>query len=293
MGCGQPYTKESCVFVEGTDGKSHGSGASGGRCINEVRPVRLNAFLAQCGAASRRGADQLIRSGSVTVNGRTAVLGQVVDPGHDRVAVDGRDLSRPKGNTTILLFKPAGYLVSRRDPHHSRTIYDLLPEEMGVLTPVGRLDLNTEGAILLTSDGALSERLTHPRYGVPKRYRALVRGTPNGAAVERLRAGVPIEGGLTAPAEVRIVLSGAERIWPPGGKVASTDAELDLVLREGKKREVRLMCEAVGHRVLKLRRTEFAGIGLTGLTQGRWRKLTDNEIARLGSPETAPVALGS
>ena len=266
--------------MEGINAKTTGSGTNGGRCINEARPVRLNAFLAQCGAASRRGADRLIEAGEVAVNGQTAVLGQIVDPGKDRVEVNGREVSRPSSHTTILLFKPAGYLVSRRDPHHSRTIYDLLPEALEVLAPVGRLDLNTEGAILLTNDGHLAERLTHPRYGVPKRYRALVEGIPGDTALDALRNGVLIEGGRTAPAEARIV-NEQERIWGRGTSQKYRCSELELVLREGRKREVRLMCQAVGHHVQKLRRLEFAGIGLGDLAKGGWRELTDREHARL------------
>ena len=208
------------------------------------------------------------------VNGHIAVLGQAVDPGRDEVVVDGRRvdtrrLELSEAHTTILLHKPAGYLVSRRDPHHSRTIYDLLPEHLHHLVPVGRLDLDTEGALLLSDNGLLVERLTHPRYQVPKVYRVVVKGRPDASSLERLRRGVTIEGRVTSPATVDLIRQEADR------------AEVELTLREGRKREVRLMCRAVGHPVLSLRRVRFAGIGLADLARGKWRVLSEAEMKSL------------
>ncbi len=231
--------------------------------------MRLNSFIARCGVESRRSADRLIRAGRVTVNGRTAEIGTQVDPRHDDITLDDRRLSLPDGCTTVLLHKPAGYLVSRRDPHHSRTIYELLPREFQQLVPVGRLDLDTEGAILLTDDGELVNQLTHPRYHVPKVYRPIVRGRPDEGALDRLRGGVEIDGTMTRPAGVSVV--GAR----------GDDTELEMVLMEGRKRQVRRMCEAVGHRVTYLARIQFAGLTLDGLKIGAWRELSDEEVASL------------
>jgi len=231
--------------------------------------VRLNAYIARCSATSRRGADRLIRYRRVLVNGRPAEIGQRVDPNRDTVLVDNQKLTLPDTHTTILLNKPAGYLVSRRDPHHTRTVYDLLPENLHDLVPIGRLDLDTEGLLLLSNDGDLVERMTHPRYQIPKTYRAIVRGRPDESAMSRLRNGIEIDGEMTHPAEARIIGETAHGI------------ELEFVLREGRKRQVRLMCRAIGHPVVSLRRILFAGLSLEGVKPGTWRVLTNDEVDTL------------
>jgi len=203
------------------------------------------------------------------VNGRAAAIGELIDPARDDVTVDGRRIAASEARTTILLNKPAGYLVSRRDPHHSRTVYELLPADLRHLVPVGRLDLNSEGALLMTDDGRLAELLTHPRYRVPKVYRAVVAGRPGVEAVERLRGGVTIDGVPTGCAEVRLV------------RQEAGEAELELVLREGRKRQVRRMCDAVGHPVRRVRRIAFARVPLEDLPAGRWRRLDEAEVAAL------------
>lgn len=245
--------------------------------------MRLNLFLARCRVASRRGVDALIVAGRVTVNGRLAVLGDVVDAERDDVCVDGRPLGADQANvsklrTTIVVHKPAGYLVSRRDPHHRRTVYDLLPDELHHLVPVGRLDLRSEGALLMSDDGHLVERLTHPRYGVRKVYRVLVDGEPDETSLRKLCAGVDVEGRVTSPTEVRVIEASRESDLQSSRQRAT---ELEIVLREGRKRQVRLMCRAVGHTVIRLRRISFAGIGLAGVPKGRWRPLDDAEVASL------------
>lgn len=231
--------------------------------------VRLNAYIAHCSATSRRGADRLIRYGRVRVNGRPAEIGQRVDPNRDTVLVDGIQLTLPETYTTILLNKPAGYLVSRRDPHHTRTVYDLLPEHLHQLVPIGRLDLDTEGLLLLTNDGDLVERMTHPRYQIPKTYRAIIRGRPDEQAMSRLRNGIEIDGEMTSPAEARII-----------GE-SDSGIELEFVLREGRKRQVRLMCRAIGHPVISLHRIRFADLTLDGVKPGTWRTLSSDEVDAL------------
>jgi pseudouridine synthase len=224
--------------------------------------VRLNAFLARAGVASRRGADELIKAGRVRVNGEPGELNTFVES-RDRVEVDGRRVQAQQ-LAYVLLHKPAGVVTTARDPQGRRTVVDLVRHASRVV-PVGRLDADTTGALLLTNDGELAHRLAHPRYGVEKEYVAEVAGTPSEDAVRRLREGVDLEDGRSAPAQVRRL--GRSR--------------LELVLHEGRKHQVRRMCEAVGHPVRRLHRPRYAGLGLTGLKPGEWRELTGAEVARL------------
>ena len=214
--------------------------------------------------------DRLIQTGQVQVNGRRADHpGALIDPEVDRVVYRGRQVRPPAVCTYLVLNKPAGVLVSAGDPHHGRTVYDLLKGISTRVFPVGRLDLDTWGVLLLTDDGDLGHRLTHPRYGVEKTYRALVRGIPPSGALRRLREGVAVEGGITAPARVRMAVTRGE------------DGELELTLHEGRKRQVKQMCAAVGHPVRRLERILFGGISAEGLGPGRWRHLTGQEVCRL------------
>jgi 23S rRNA pseudouridine2605 synthase len=224
--------------------------------------VRLNAYLARAGVASRRGADELIRAGRVRVNGEKAGLATFVSPG-DRVEVDGRAVE-PEPLTHVLLHKPAGVVTTARDPHGRPTVVGLVGHERRVV-PVGRLDADTTGVLLLTNDGPLAHRLAHPRYEVDKVYEAEVEGEPSAAAVWRLAEGVELEDGRTAPAKVR-------RLGP---------SRLELTLHEGRKRQVRRMCEAVGHPVRRLHRREYAGLTVEGLAAGEWRELSADEVKRL------------
>jgi 23S rRNA pseudouridine2605 synthase len=224
--------------------------------------VRLNAYLARAGVASRRGSDELIKAGRVRVNGNTGRLDTFVSSG-DVIEVDGRRVA-PQPLAYVLLHKPAGVVTTARDPQGRPTVVGLVGHPLRVV-PVGRLDADTTGAILLTNDGPLAHRLAHPRYGVDKVYVAEVEGVPGEDDVQRLAAGIQLEDGRTAPARVRLL--GRSR--------------LELVLHEGKKRQVRRMCEAIGHPVRALVRTTYAGIGLQGLAEGEWRELTEAEIASL------------
>jgi 23S rRNA pseudouridine2605 synthase len=224
--------------------------------------VRLNAFLARAGIASRRRADELIKAGRVTVNGEPGQLNTIVGA-RDRVEVDGEEVARQR-LAYVLLHKPAGVVTTARDPQGRATVVGLVPHEPRVV-PVGRLDADTTGALVLTNDGQLAHRLGHPRYGVEKTYVAEVEGDPDEVALQRLREGVELEDGRTAPA-------GARRLGP---------GCVELVLHEGRKHQVKRMLEAVGHPVTRLHRSDYAGLTLAGLGPGQWRELESSEVERL------------
>lgn len=232
--------------------------------------VRLNKFLAAAGVASRREADRMIGAGRVRVGGRVVTeLGTKVDEGRDRVEVDGRPVKREARSVYLLLHKPVGYVTTLKDPEGRPTVRDLLPEVLTRVFPVGRLDVSSSGVLLLTNDGELAHRLLHPRFEVKKIYMAVVLGEPDEPALETLRQGVFVEGKRTAPARVRIIRrTGAKSV-------------LELEIHEGRKREVRKMLEAVGHTVVELARTQFAGLTLRGLGPGKWRELRPDELRHL------------
>lgn len=232
--------------------------------------VRLNKYLSQAGVASRREADRLIGEGRVRVNGRvSAELGAKVDDAADRVEVDGRPVRRDERPVHVLMHKPVGAVVSLRDPFARTTVRDLLAGLKARVFPVGRLDTDSSGALLLTNDGELAFRLAHPRYEVPKVYLARVEGVPSDETLERLRKGIFLEGRRTAPAQ-------ASRVSRSGDR-----SVVKLTLHEGRKREVRKMLEAAGHPVRELRRVEFAGLTLDGLRPGDWRFLEPGEVRAL------------
>jgi pseudouridine synthase len=224
--------------------------------------VRLNVFLARAGVASRRRADDLIRAGRVLVNGEPGELGTIVGKS-DVVEVDGERVVRQR-LAYVLLHKPVGVVTTARDPQGRRTVVELVPPEPRVV-PVGRLDVDTTGALLLTNDGDLAHRLAHPRYGVPKVYEVDVFGAPMRAALEQLRGGVDLEDGPTAPAEVRLL----------------APSRLELTLHEGRNRQVKRMCEAVGHPVRRLHRARYADLALGALAPGESRALARSEVAAL------------
>ena len=224
--------------------------------------MRLNAFLARAGVASRRRADELIKAGRVTVNGAPGQLNTFVES-RDRVEVDGRPVALQR-LAYVLLNKPAGVVTTARDPQGRPTVVDLVHAESRVV-PVGRLDADTTGALLLTNDGPLAHTLAHPRYGVEKVYVADVEGEPDDATLQRLADGIELEDGRTEPARVR-------RVAP---------ARIELAIHEGRNRQVRRMLDAVGHPVRHLHRSEYAGLTLDGLDPGAWRKLEPSEVERL------------
>lgn len=224
--------------------------------------VRLNAYLARAGVSSRRGAEELIRAGRVRVNGEVAGLATFVEAS-DLVELDGRPLA-PEPLAHVLLHKTAGVVTTARDPHGRPTVVDLVGHERRVV-PVGRLDADTTGVLLLTNDGPLAHRLGHPRYEVDKVYEAEVEGEPDAETLRRLAEGVELDDGRTAPARVR-------RLGP---------SRLELTLHEGRKHQVKRMCEAVGHPVRRLHRSRYAGLTLEGVPPGGWRELTPEEVAAL------------
>jgi pseudouridine synthase len=232
--------------------------------------IRLNKFLSLAGVASRREADRLIAEGRVRVNDRIVdELGHKIDDSRDTVYVDGKKVRARGKPVYLLLNKPAGYLVTLKDPFKRRTIRDLLPEAAARVFPVGRLDLDSEGLLLLTNDGELAFRLSHPRFRIKKVYVVKVRGEPTAEALSRLERGVYIEGKKTAPARVTLLAHSPK------------SSLLRIEVHEGRKREVRNMCRAVGHRVLELKRTGFAGLELGKLKPGQWRPLEPGELRRL------------
>jgi pseudouridine synthase len=227
--------------------------------------MRLNAYLSRAGIASRRRADELISAGRVRVNGVRGELNTVVGS-RDVVEVDGeRVAGQPLAY--VLLNKPAGVVTTARDPQGRKTVVQLVPHTPKVV-PVGRLDADTTGALLLTNDGPLAHRLAHPRYGVEKVYEAEVEGAPGEGVVRALREGVVLDDGATAPADARVIRRGSRSV-------------LQLTLHEGRKHQVKRMCEAVGHPVRRLHRSRYAGLELRGLEPGEWRELTADEVAAL------------
>ena len=239
---------------------------------NGSEGVRLQKALSQAGVASRRAAEKLIADGRVTVNGKTILtMGVKVDPGKDEIRVDGRRIKGVSQSRYILLYKPAGYVTTRSDPQRRRTVLDLLAGVRDYVYPVGRLDYDTEGLLLLTNDGELAARLTHPRHGVARTYEARVAGMPDREAIERLRNGIPLDGHRTLPADV-VLLNDGRR---------DRDGVLRLTIREGRNRQVRRMCEAVGHPVQHLKRTKFGTLADRRLKPGEWRELAPHEVETL------------
>jgi 23S rRNA pseudouridine2605 synthase len=232
--------------------------------------MRLNAYLARAGVSSRRGADDLIRAGRVTVNGQRADLAAFVER-WDRVELDGAVLA-PEPLVHVLLHKPAGVVTTARDPHGRPTVVGVVGHEVRIV-PVGRLDADTTGALVLTNDGQLAHHLAHPRYGVEKVYEADVEGVPSRSTLARLGAGVILddsgEGRRTAPARARLI-----RRWNGGARV-------ELALHEGRKHQVKRMLATVGHPVVRLHRSRYAELGVEGLAPGEWRPLSAGEVAAL------------
>lgn len=232
--------------------------------MNESDGERLQKVLARIGLGSRRVCEEYIAAGRVTVNGERAVLGRRVDPEMDSVAIDGVPVGVRPGLVYILLNKPAGVVTTASDPQGRPTVVSLVPDDPRVF-PVGRLDLDTEGLLLLTNDGDMTHRLTHPSFGVEKEYIAHVTGEPSRAALRRLREGIELDDGPTAPARAALVGPGIIR----------------LTIHEGRNRQVRRMCETVGHPVTRLVRTRIGPLADRRLKPGGWRALTTDELRSL------------
>ena len=265
--------------------------------MDDSSGIRLQKILAQAGVASRRAAEKLIEEGRVSVNGRTVrEMGVKADPIADDIRVDGRRLRAPERHRYILLNKPAGVVTTRSDPQRRQTVIDLLHGVREYVYPVGRLDYDSEGLLLLTNDGDLAARLTHPRHEVERTYEAYVAGTPDEEAMERLRRGIPLDGKRTMPAEVKLLSRAVLHKAAPhkaaphkavAGEKRTSDRRANGVLlitiREGRNRQVRRMCEAVGHPVRKLRRVRIGPITDRRLRVGEWRELTRQEVKKLKS----------
>lgn len=234
--------------------------------------IRLQKILAHAGIASRRAAERLIAEGRVSVNGETVrELGTKADPTRDDIRVDRRRIRSAERLRYILLNKPRGYVTTRADPQRRPTVMDLLVGVREYVYPVGRLDYETEGLLLLTNDGDLAAGLTHPRHGVERTYEARVAGMPDDRAIEKLRTGIPLDGRRTRPANVVLLNAGR------------TDREgvLKMTIQEGRNRQVRRMCEAVGHPVQRLKRTRVGPITDRRLKPGEWRELSAEEVNKL------------
>jgi pseudouridine synthase len=246
------------------------------KTVGSEQSERLQKILSQAGVASRRLAEELIAQGRVQVNGVTVTaLGSKADPESDEIKVDGRRIQAQKRKRYILLHKPRGYITTRSDPQGRPTVLDLLRGVREYIYPVGRLDYDSEGLLLLTNDGELAARLTHPRHEVDKVYEARVRGVPDEHVIERLSKGVTIDGRRTAPAKVRL-------IDPPKKFPSESDqARIELAIHEGRQRQVRKMFDAVGHPVVRLKRVRIGPISDPEMPPGHWRDLTPQEVAKL------------
>jgi 23S rRNA pseudouridine2605 synthase len=246
--------------------------------------MRLNKFLAQAGVSSRRGADLLIQSGRVKVNGvKVKKLGILIDEKKDEIRVDGKRVCLPEKFIYILLNKPKGYLCTVKDSFGRPTVLDLVGKDKsesgscGKVFPVGRLDLDTQGVLLLTNDGELTYQLTHPKFQVEKTYLVTLKGKMDQKTLRKFHKGIKLEDGEIAKAEAKIL-----KIPPEAGlKMEKDNSVLELKLKEGRKREIKRMCKAVGFSVTHLVRTRFANLTAKNLKPGAWRYLKEREIDRL------------
>ena len=232
--------------------------------------IRLNKYLAQAGVVSRREADRLITRGDIQVNGRVIrELGCRIDPSRDKIVFRGSEVSGKKKHVYVMVNKPRGYIVTTKDPLNRPHVLNLLPPLGRRIYPVGRLDADSEGLLVLTDDGELAYRLTHPRFQIPKVYLVKVKGHPGQEKIFRLEKGILIEGKKTSPASLEFIT----------GK--GTRSLFQMTIREGRKREIRRMFASVGHEVVELKRVQVGSLRLGDLKKGRWRFLRPNEIHRL------------
>lgn len=234
--------------------------------------MRLQKYMALCGVASRRASEELIKNGQVQVNGKVVLeMGTVVDPDKDRVSVDGKTVRPEKKKVYIMLNKPVGIVTSLKDEKGRTVVTDLIEGVDERIYPVGRLDSDTSGLLLLTNDGELAFKLTHPSKRIFKKYIAIVEGLPNKGELERLRNGIKIDGRVTSKAKVKVLKNFGE------------DSILEIEIFEGRNRQVKKMCEAVNHPVKKLKRVAFGELQLGGLEAGNWRFLNDDELSFIRS----------
>jgi pseudouridine synthase len=243
--------------------------SSGQRQEERESGVRLNKFIAAAGITSRRGAEALILQGAVLVNGQPVrSLATLVDPARDRVRVHGKLIKQLERKVSLVLNKPKGYICTRRDELDRPTVLDLVPSKPR-LFPVGRLDYDAEGVLILTNDGDLAHSLLHPRHGVPRIYLVKVRGEPSAAELLRLATGLPLADGWRVRAEVSVEARRAKHVW------------LRMKLHEGRHGQIKEMCRRIGHPVLKLKRISFGPFTAVGLEPGAWRRISEGELTKL------------
>lgn len=233
--------------------------------------IRLQKHLSECGIASRRKSEELIEGGKVKVNGHVASLGDKVDPKRDKVTVRGKNVVAVTQKVYIMLYKPRGYVTTMSDELDRKCVSELVKDVGVKVYPVGRLDRNSEGLLFLTNDGAFANNLTHPSRHVNKTYRVTVNGAVNDEMIDRLCNGIVLDGTKTLPCDVFVIERREDR------------TVLTFIIHEGRNRQIRRMCEVVGLEVLRLKRTEIAGVKLGMLPQGKWRPLNDREMTRLES----------
>ena len=236
-----------------------------------MEEVRLQKYLADCGIASRRKAEELIKQGKVSVNGKTITeLGTKVIPNKDFVEYNGKEVKMQKEYVYILLNKPIGYVTTVKDQFNRESVLDLVKTNKR-LVPVGRLDMYTSGALILTNDGDFVYKVTHPKHEIEKTYTVTIKGIVKDEEIEQLRTGIQIEDYITKPAKVRILKTDEEK----------NQSRLEITIHEGKNRQVRKMCESIGHNVLALHRSKIAGIGVKDIPLGKWRYLTEKEVNKI------------
>lgn len=231
--------------------------------------VRLQKYLAECGVASRRKSEELIEQGVVRVNGQVAYIGDKINPKSDTVTVRGKKIVKQKSHTYIMLHKPRGFITTMSDERDRKCVAELIKDVPGRVYPVGRLDRDSEGMLLCTNDGEFANAMTHPRKHIPKTYRVTVRPTITQEQITELTTGIVIDDRMTAPAEIRVVTREEGRVV------------LEIILYEGRNRQIRKMCEAVGLEVARLKRTAVGSVKLGMLKQGDWRDLTEDEVRKL------------
>ncbi len=231
--------------------------------------VRLQKFLSECGVASRRKSEELIEQGAVRVNGQVASIGDKINPKSDTVTVKGKKIIKQKSHTYIMLHKPRGFITTMSDERDRKCVAELIKDVPGRVYPVGRLDKDSEGMLLCTNDGEFANAMTHPRKHVPKTYRVTVRPGITQEQITELTTGIVINDRMTAPAEIRVVTREEGRVV------------LEIILYEGRNRQIRKMCEAVGLEVARLKRTAVGSVKLGMLKQGDWRDLTEDEVRKL------------